>query len=318
MDEFALIQNYFARAQVGADVRTGIGDDCAVVSLPPGRDLVVSIDTMVSGVHFPAEAEPEKIGVRVLSAALSDLAAMGARAHWFTLALTLPEADADWLAAFSDGLFSVANQHECSLIGGDTTRGPLCISVQVHGSVPAGNALRRSGAHPGDIIFVTGNLGDGAAALAVLKKDMTVRTKAFEYLLKRFYAPTPRLREGEMLLGTASACIDISDGLYADLSKICEASGVGAALDLGRLPGSALWKEYTHEDQRYRWMLAGGDDYELCFTVPKAHLPQLDQWIRDHKLVATPIGKITNKQGMHLVKNGQPYVLDQRGFNHFV
>lgn len=317
MDEFTLIQNYFARAQVGTDVRTGIGDDCAVVALPPGRDLVVSIDTMVEGVHFPVATEPEKIGVRVLSAALSDLAAMGASAHWFTLALTLPEADPNWISAFSDGLFSVANQHGCSLIGGDTTRGPLCISVQVHGSVPAGNALRRSGAHPGDIIYVTGTLGDGAAALAVLNKDLTVRTSVFDYLLKRFYAPTPRLREGEMLLGTASACIDISDGLYADLSKICAASGVGAAVDLGRLPGSTLWREYTHEDQRYRWMLAGGDDYELCFTVPKAHLPEIEHWIRDHKLAATPIGKITHKLGMHLVKNGQPYTLEHQGFNHF-
>lgn len=317
MDEFGLINTYFARARVGGDVLLGIGDDCAIVQPPEGRHLVMSIDTLVDGVHFPKGTGAERIGVRAMCTALSDLAAMGARPHWFTLALTLPEADPEWVAAFSDGVFSIANRHECSLIGGDTTRGPLCISVQVHGSVEPGKALRRSGARPDDIIYVTGNLGDGAAALAVLQKKLTVSTGVFSYLLKRFYAPTPRLQEGEMLVGIASAAIDISDGLYADLGKICEASAVGALVDVGRLPISELWRNYTTEGQRQDWALNGGDDYQLCFTVPREQVGEVESWISEGKITATPIGKITHKQELLLLKSGKPYELVHKGYDHF-
>jgi thiamine-monophosphate kinase len=317
VDEFGLINTYFARAQLSSDVLLGIGDDCAIVQPPQGRHLVMSIDTMVDGVHFPKGTTAERVGVRVMCAALSDLAAMGARPHWFTLALTLPEADPDWVAGFADGLLSMANRHECSLIGGDTTRGPLCISVQVHGSVEPGRALRRSGARPDDIIYVTGNLGDGAAALAVIQKKMTVSPGVFSYLLKRFYAPTPRLVEGEMLVGTASAVIDISDGLYADLGKICESSGVGALVDVCRLPISDLWRNLTDEDKRLGWALTGGDDYQLCFTVPREQVGKLEAWIKEGRIVATAIGKITNKQDLVLVKNGKPFELAHKGYNHF-
>ena len=317
MDEFGLINTYFARAQVSSDVLLGIGDDCAIVQPPQGRHLVMSIDTMVDGVHFPTGTSAERIGVRVMCAALSDLAAMGARPHWFTLALTLPEADPEWVAAFADGMLSMANRHECCLIGGDTTRGPLCISIQVHGSVEPGKALRRGGARPDDIIYVTGNLGDGAAALAVIEKKMTVSPGVFSYLMKRFYAPTPRLFEGEMLVGTASAAIDISDGLYADLGKICEASAVGALVDVCRLPTSDLWRNLTDEDKRLGWALTGGDDYQLCFTVPREQVGKLEAWIKEGRIVATAIGKITNKQELVLVKNGKPFELPQKGYNHF-
>ena len=317
MDEFDLIQRYFARAPVGNDVLLGIGDDCAVVQPPVGRHLVMSIDTMVEGVHFPVDTKPERIGVRAMCAALSDLAAMGARPHWFTLALTMPASNPDWVAEFSEGVFSIANRYECSLIGGDTTRGPLCISVQVHGSVVPGQALRRSGARPDDIIYVTGNLGDAAAALAVIDKKMTVSPGVAAYLQKRFYAPTPRIREGELLAGTASSAIDISDGLCADLEKICQASGAGALVDVNRLPISSLWRDYTDEGQRLAWALAGGDDYQLCFTVPRAHVPKVEGWIKEGKIVATAIGKITDKQGMVLAKEGKPYEFTNKGFNHF-
>lgn len=317
MDEFGLIQRYFARAQVGSDVLIGIGDDCAVVQPPAGRHLVMSIDTMVEGVHFPVDTRPERIGARAMCAALSDLAAMGARPHWFTLALTIPDADPEWMSEFSDGVFSVAKHHECCLIGGDTTRGPLCVSVQVHGSVEPGKALLRSGARPDDIIYVTGNLGDGAAALAVIKKTMTVSAGVSAYLQKRFYAPSPRILEGELLVGVASAAIDVSDGLSADLSKICEASAVGALVDVSRLPISPLWKDYIHEGQRLGWALSGGDDYQLCFTVPRAHVAKVENWIKQGKLLATAIGKITHKPSLLLMKNGKVYEPESTGYNHF-
>lgn len=317
MDEFGLINTYFARAQVSGDVLLGIGDDCAIVQPPAGRHLVMSIDTMVEGVHFPKDTSAERIGVRVMCAALSDLAAMGARPHWFTLALTLPQADPDWVAGFADGLLSIANRHECCLIGGDTTRGPLCISVQVHGSIEPGRALRRSGARPDDIIYVTGNLGDGAAALAVIQKKMTVSPGVYSYLLKRFYAPTPRLFEGEMLLGIASSAIDISDGLYADLGKICEASAAGALVDVSRLPISDLWRNLTDEDKCLNWALSGGDDYQLCFTVPREQVGKVEAWIKEGRITATAIGKITHKPGLVLVKNGKPFEPSRKGYNHF-
>ncbi len=317
MDEFGLINTYFARAAISSDVLLGIGDDCAVVCPPEGRQLVMSIDTMVDGVHFPKGTAPDRIGTRVMCAALSDLAAMGARPHWFTLALTLPDLDQDWVAGFADGVFSIANHYECCLIGGDTTRGPLSITVQVHGSVEPGQALRRAGARPDDVIYVTGNLGDGAAALAVIQKKLTVATGSFSYLLKRFYAPTPRILVGELLAGTASAAIDISDGLYADLSKICEASGVGAMVDLGRLPISEHWRKYTSEDRAQEWALTGGDDYQLCFTVPRDQVEKVKEWIAEGRIVATAIGKITHKHELLLLKNGKPVELERRGYNHF-
>lgn len=317
MDEFSLIQTYFARGMLRDNVLIGIGDDCAMVNPPAGRQLVMSIDTMVEGVHFAKGTPPEQIGIRVMCAALSDLAAMGAEPLWFTLALTIPEASQDWLYAFSDGMFSIANQYDCSLIGGDTTRGPLTISVQVHGAVDQAKVLRRAGARPDELIYVTGNLGDGAAALAVLNKRLTVSPGVSGYLMKRYYAPTPRIREGEMLAGVASAAIDVSDGLYADLSKLCECSAVGAIVDVSRLPVTDLWHSYTSEEQRLQWALSGGDDYQLCFTVPREQVAKLEAWIREGQIVATPIGKITNKMGVVLVKDGKPYDLATKGYDHF-
>ncbi len=317
MDEFGLIHQYFARGMLREDVAIGIGDDCAVLSLEVGHELVVSIDTMVAGVHFPHDADPGRIGTRALCTALSDLAAMGAQPHWFTLALTMPTADAGWLSAFSDGLFDIANRYQCSLVGGDTTCGPLCISIQVHGSVPKGRALTRSGARPDDVIFVTGPLGDGAAALAVINKQLTVRTASYDYLQKRFYSPAPRLQAGQLLRNLASATIDLSDGLCADLGKICEASGVGALVDLARIPLSAHWKEQVASDRALQWAVTGGDDYELCFTVPQERLPLLEEWINAGKLQATPIGKVTHKLGIGWLKDGKPRNFAKKGYNHF-
>lgn len=317
MDEFEVIKNYFSRGSISDDVRTGIGDDCAIVSPPSGRDLVMSIDTMVEGVHFPKGAKAKGIGSRAMATALSDLAAMGARPHWFTLALTMPETDEHWLSDFSDGLFSVANTHECCLIGGDTTRGPLTITVQVHGSVETGKAIRRAGAQPDDMIFVTGCLGDGGAVLKLMSCDITVRPDAQEYLYERFYNPRPRIQEGEMLSGVASAAIDISDGLLTDLEKLCRASGVGAVIDTDRLPISKLWRESTEDDKALHWALSAGDDYELCFTVPKKHFGVVEQWIKDGRLKATPIGKITNNLDVSVVRHARAYNVESKGYMHF-
>ncbi len=317
MDEFALIQQYFSRAPLGKDVRLGIGDDCAIVTPSVDDDLVISVDTMLEGVHFPEGSKPDRIAARAISAALSDLAAMGAEPLWFTLALSLPHADEEWLESFSEGLMVIANRFGCSLIGGDTVRGPLSITVQVHGRAPRGAALRRSGAKPGDVIYVTGNLGDGAAALAVLKKELTVSPGVYGYLMKRFFAPSPRIREGIALTQVASSAIDVSDGLYADLRKIAESSGVGAIVDVARLPTSELWRDYVSEGKRLNWALAGGDDYQLCFTVPPEHIATIDTWIREGKLLATPIGKTTNKLDVILAKDGKPFKCDLKGYDHF-
>lgn len=317
MDEFGLIRQYFSQSGASEDVLLGIGDDCAVLRLPVGRNLVVSMDTMVQGVHFPVETPPRHIGSRVLCAALSDLAAMGAQPHWFTLGLTLPDAEPQWLSEFSEGLFWIAEQYECSLVGGDTTRGPLCISVQVHGSASPDGILQRSGANPGDVIYVTGQLGDGAAALALLSRELTVAPSCRDYLLTRFYSPAPRLQDGQLLVGLASSAIDISDGFYQDLRHICDASGVGARLDLGRLPMSEHWTRYANEDQCLEWALTGGDDYELCFTVPRQRTAEVEKHIRSGRITATAVGKIVERQDIVLVREGHPYSLKNRGFNHF-
>jgi len=317
MDEFSIIHKFFSTSSLREDVSVGVGDDCAVVMPRPGSDLVMSIDTLVEGVHFPTGTQPDRIGARAMSTALSDLAAMGAEPLWFTLALTLPEAKEEWLESFSEGLMAVANRFECSLIGGDTTKGPLTITIQVHGAVESGKALKRSGAKPGDIIYVTGNLGDGAAALSVLEKKLTVSPGVFGYLMKRFFAPSPKIHEAMILSEVASAAIDISDGLYGDLTKICDSSLVGAVVDVARLPISELWRDYVSEGVRLDWALAGGDDYQICFTVPRDNITKLDNWIKSGRLLAAPIGKITNKLEVILAKEGKPFSMNKKSYDHF-
>jgi thiamine-monophosphate kinase len=315
--EFELINTFFTRGSKGDDVVLGIGDDCAIVRPPAGRDLVMSIDTLVEGVHFPHHTEPLKIGMRVMCTCLSDLAAMGATPHWFTLALTLLHAESAWLSEFSEGLFQIANQFQCSLIGGDTTKGPLTISVQVHGSVAPGTALKRGGGKPGDIIYVTGDLGDGAAALAALSNKLTVNPSAYAYLMKRFFAPTPRIQEGQFLSRKATAAIDISDGLIADLGKLCSASGLGAMVDVARLPISQHWRDQVNQEQALDWALNGGDDYQLCFTLPPTLVEPINQAVHKGQIRATPIGKLVPHSGVQLFHSGQPYQVTDHGYDHF-
>ncbi|MEO1595470.1 MAG: thiamine-phosphate kinase [Pseudomonadota bacterium] len=258
MDEFALIAEYFA-GDAGAAL--GIGDDAALVEVPPGQQLAVAVDTLVAGRHFPEATPPEAIGHRALAVNLSDLAAMGATPHWYTLALTLPEATPAWLEGFSKGLRGLGAHHNCALIGGDTTRGPLTITVQAMGSVAA-PALTRRGARPGDRVFVGGFLGDAAGGLNDAAQGL------HSDLASRFHYPQPQLALGQALHAIATACIDVSDGFVADLNHLLRESGVGAEVDLESLPLSPELMASVGHDAAQRLALSGGDDYVLCFTVP--------------------------------------------------
>lgn len=271
--EFTLIYRYFSALGRGAAVDLSVGDDCAILRLQPDERLATSVDTMVEGVHFPADTFPEDIGFRAVSVAASDLAAMGARPIGMTVALTLPEADELWLNAFSQGLAEAVSTYQLPLVGGDTTRGPLTITVQVLGALPMDRALLRGGAGVGDQIYVSGTLGDAAGALAFLSGEWQPVADHAEYLLDRFNRPLARLELGQQLLGSATAAIDISDGLLADAGHIAAASGVKLSIDPALLPLSPALASHPVDDQPRRWALSGGDDYELCFCLPAGAAP---------------------------------------------
>ncbi|MCE3027198.1 thiamine-phosphate kinase [Salinicola sp. DM10] len=296
LSEFALISRYLARPASGrADIVVDNGDDCAVIAPTPGHQLAISVDTSVVDVHFPADAPPAAIGHRALAVALSDLAAMGARARWCTLALTLPETDPDWLAALGEGFHALAERCGCALIGGDVTRGNLSLGVTVHGELPAGSALTRAGARVGDWIAVTGYPGRAAEGLA--RWQQGERDLAHP-LLDAYLRPQPRLAAGEGLRGLASAAIDVSDGLLADLGHLLRASNVGAQLDLAALPLATPLRATLDADQVQRRVLAGGDDYELLVTLPPAQLERAQQQLAALHLPLTPIGRIVAGEGI--------------------
>ncbi len=269
VDEFDLIKRYFVRVDEARGVVTGIGDDGAVLQPDPGRELINVIDTLVEGVHFPHGTNAADLGYRSVAVNLSDIAAMGGRPRWMTLALTLVESDEVWVANFAKGLHEAAMAHDMSLVGGDLTHGDsIVVTVQITGDVAEGKAIHRSGARVGDTIFVTGTVGDAAAGLELLSTG-----KPDDYLSSRFLRPTAQVRFAQTLVGVASAAIDISDGLLGDLQKLLAASGVGAEVDLDALPLSdALCAAFAGEAQR-RFALCGGDDYELCFTASDDALP---------------------------------------------
>ncbi|MFN2309525.1 MAG: thiamine-phosphate kinase [Gammaproteobacteria bacterium] len=322
LSEFTLIDRYFAaQALRRGDVVIGIGDDAAVVEMPAGQQLVVAADTLVAGVHFPVSADAADIGHKALAVNLSDLAAMGARPAWATLALTLPAADAAWLEPFARGLFALADRAGVALVGGDTTRGPLTITLQMLGWVPKGAALRRAGARPGDPIYVSGSLGDAALALRLLSGELTAGDEARAQIEARLHRPEPRLALGERLRGVASAAIDISDGLLADLGHLLDASGVGATLWADRLPRSAAFRSVVPGPQMPAWFelpLAGGDDYELCFTVPLSQVPVLTSLADELGLPLTAIGEIQAEPGLRcLGDDGRDVATARRGYEHF-
>ncbi|HEY3589106.1 MAG TPA: thiamine-phosphate kinase [Buttiauxella sp.] len=318
--EFSLIARYFDRVRSSRrDVETGIGDDCALLTVAEKQLLAISTDTLVSGIHFLADIDPRDLGYKALAVNLSDLAAMGADPTWLTLAITLPEVDESWLEAFSDSLFEQLDYYDMQLIGGDTTRGPLSMTLGIHGLVPVGRALKRSGARPGDWIYVTGTPGDSAAGLAILQDRLTVADpEQAEYLKKRHLRPTPRILHGQALRDLASSAIDLSDGLISDLGHILKASECGARVDLDALPYSEAVKANVDAERALQWALSGGEDYELCFTVPELNRGALEVAIGNLGIPFTCIGQIgPESEGLQLMQDGKPVTLNLKGYDHF-
>ncbi|QOV65034.1 thiamine-phosphate kinase [Kosakonia pseudosacchari] len=318
--EFSLIARYFDRVRNSRrDVETGIGDDCALLNVAEKQTLAISVDTLVAGNHFLPDIDPADLAYKAMASNLSDLAAMGADPAWLTLALTLPEADEAWLQAFSDSLFEQLNYYDMQLIGGDTTRGPLSMTIGIHGYVPVGRAMKRSGAKPGDWIYVTGTPGDSAAGLAILQQRLAVNDSAdAQYLLQRHLRPTPRVLQGQALRNLASSAIDLSDGLISDLAHVLKASSCGARIDLDALPFSNAVRRHVMPDQALRWALSGGEDYELCFTVPELNRGALDVAIGQLGAPFTCIGQISaDIEGLHFTRDGKAVTLDWKGYDHF-
>ena len=306
MDEFELIRRYFDRAGQPDGVVVGVGDDGAVLEPTPGKHQVSVVDTLVEGVHYPRDMNPADVGYRAVAVNLSDIAAMGARPRWMTLALSLATANAPWLDAFAEGLYAAAVEHGVALVGGDTTSAPQVVtSVQVTGEIDPGRALLRSGARPGDTIYVTGTVGDAAAGLHGLLSGRPVKE-----LVARFARPSARVAYGQALVGCASAAIDLSDGLHGDLAKLLLASGVGAELDLAVLPLSdALIDNYPTE-RATAFALGGGDDYELCFTA-SGELP--DPGV----MPLAAIGTVTEGHELVCRRDGDIVPFDDSGYRHF-
>jgi thiamine-monophosphate kinase len=316
--ESELIERYFrACGAERADVTLGIGDDAALMRVPGGCELVAATDTLVAGVHFPPDSPAESVGHRALAVNLSDLAAMGARPAWALLALTLPQVDEAWLGGFATGLGELARTHSVALIGGDTTRGPLCISVQLLGFVPAGAALTRSGARAGDVLFVSGTCGDAAAGLALEQRRLQAPAEARAWLRERFLFPTPRVALGEELRGFASACIDVSDGLLGDAGKLASASHVGAELSWSELPVSEPLAALLGERRARELALTGGDDYELCFAVPPANIARLLMQLPPQQWRYTRIGALRAAPGAVVVRDGTVMEFSHSGYQHF-
>ncbi len=319
MSESDLITRHFAHRGVDSDeVVLGIGDDAAILAYSNsggGHDshLAISCDTLIEGVHFPPRGDPEDIGYRALAVNLSDLAAMGARPVWAMLALTVPDQDESWLASFSSGFFSLANQYKVQLIGGDTTRGPLSITITTGGPVDKADALKRDTANVGDIVFVSGYLGDAAAGLAAAAGSQSFDDDG--YLEKRFWRPEPRVDLGLALRNLATAAIDVSDGLVADLARLATASQAGALIDIDAIPLSKAMQSGCDRDTALKYALSGGDDYELCFTVAPGNREAVFE-IAD-QLPVTAIGKIRGDAGIYGRDESGTRELDITGYDHF-
>jgi thiamine-monophosphate kinase len=314
--EFDLIAKHFTRATPGAVL--GVGDDCALLAPTPGMQLAVSSDMLLEGRHFSPQDSPAGIGHKSLAVNLSDLAAMGATPRWATLAIALPEADDGWLTAFARGFFRMAEQHAIELVGGDTTRGALTISITVMGEVPPGQALRRDGAQADDDIWVSGVIGSAALALAYRQGRLFMEQIDAARVLPALYLPTPRVELGIALRGIASSAIDISDGLLGDLGHILERSQVGAALEFAALPTLPVVQEYLHEAVARDCVLAGGDDYELCFTAPAHQHDAVLAAAESAGVAVTRIGRITAESGLTVINaDGHPIPFGHTGYDHF-
>jgi thiamine-monophosphate kinase len=315
LSEFTLINQYFNK-QVDAafPAKLGIGDDCALIDVPPNMELAVSTDTLVERVHFLANSDPHLLGYKSLAVNLSDLSAMGAKPAWVSLALTLPEANEHWIKAFSKGFLLLAQSHSMQLIGGDTTQGPLSISVTVMGLLPKGKALKRSGASVGDGVYLSGNIG--SAGLGLIKAQQMASDSSDEDLVQ-YLKPMPNIDLGEQLLTRASACIDVSDGLAADLSHILNASGVAARVFHKNVPMTEGVKQHIKQLDDELWPYSTGDDYQLCFTLPKALTKDKKIMGLVEKNIITHIGEIEAGKGLIVVMSDGSEKTINKGFQHF-
>lgn len=345
-DEFGLIKQYFQPLSQGLSVdETGIGDDGAVLNIVPNHQLVVVTDTLVSGVHFPEETTAYDIGWKALAVNLSDLAAMGARPAFFSLALTLPDSCPEWLSEFAKGLSDLAQLYKVPLVGGDTTKGPLTVTVTAQGWVKHNEAIMRSGAEPNDLVYVTQNIGDAALGLKValnMFPDISSQSMAEEdrlLVLRALNRPEPQLIAIELLKTFASSAIDISDGLVADLTHIIERSSARssqalfAEIQLEKIPVSKAVQRVIKEAEDWSMVLFGGDDYQLCFTVNPANQKQAEQFAKEAGVCITQIGEILSSaevksssetaatgssQRVQVLENKKPFLLkDRKGFLHF-
>jgi thiamine-monophosphate kinase len=316
LSEFDVISRYFTRAPRHTGL--GIGDDAALLRVTAGCELAASTDMLVEGVHFFADVDPQALGHKALAVNLSDLAAMGAMPRWAMLALAIPEADTQWLEAFSRGFFALADKHGVDLIGGDTTRGPRNICVQIMGEVASGQALRRDGAKIGDDIWVSGELGAAAAAVAHRRGEMNLPPAVFEQCRVRLDWPAPRVALGLELSALANSAIDVSDGLVGDLAHICERSGVGAQIHSAAVPCASVLQPLRHQPSVTRATLTGGDDYELCFTASPSRAAEITALSATLEIELTRIGSIVDGNKVSVLDaSGCPLSVEDNGFDHF-
>ena len=318
--EFNLIKKYFLSPSNRKEVLLGVGDDCAIVSVPEDKQLAITTDTLVDGVHFPSDTSAEDIACKTIAVNLSDLAAMGAEPAWLTLALSLPRVDESWIKSFSDSFRRTAEKYNVQLIGGDTTQGPLSITVQAMGFVEPDNIMRRDGARPGDVVYVSGTLGDAAAGLRILQQGQAVDTNN-AWLVNRLNRPQARVELGLKASAYCKCAIDISDGLVADLGHVLEASNCGATVNIDSIPLSHQLVEYSINRSEVDWVmvLSGGDDYELCLVVSAENENRLMQTASELSLPLTRIGVIEAHKSLNIVDNtGAKYLFDRGGYEHFI
>ena len=319
ISEFGLIKKYFKRASKGRKhVTVGIGDDCALTDVPDGQLLAITVDTLVKGIHFLPSTLPDDLAYKAIAVNLSDLAAMGAEPAWMTLALTIPDTNEDWLAVFNQSLFKWADYYGIQLIGGDTTRGPLTITIQAMGFVPPKAAPLRSGAKAGDVIFVTGSIGDAGLGLSIITGDHKPENKeSAHFLTQRYNRPTPRVALGLGIRKIASSAIDLSDGLAGDLSHILDASNAGAVIELESLPLSKALLSECNFDKAIQYALTSGDDYELCFTVPEDNIEKLEKALKCTGCVYQQVGRITGGGSITYTRDGNKVDMQLSGYSHF-
>ncbi|MDN4503239.1 thiamine-phosphate kinase [Alteromonadaceae bacterium BrNp21-10] len=319
MKEFSIIDHFFKqRSYQRKDVLIGIGDDCAVGKVAKGQNIAITTDTLVKGVHYPHDTSARAIAHKAVAVNLSDLAAMGAEPAWISLSLAMPESDPAWLEEFSLGLQEISEYYSIQLIGGDTVQGPLTVTITAQGFIPEGQALTRSDAKPGDALYVTGTIGDAGLGLDVVQNKLRIPVQFHETICDRLNYPTPRVLVGTMLRRVASACIDISDGLLADLQHILDASSCGALINIDKLPLSQAMLESVDAEASLNYGLTAGDDYELLFCVPEDKIANMERALLNANTAFTCIGQMTGQAGkLEMQFNKQPFVFSGKGFEHF-